>query len=159
MSAPSLEGLGESSGPDGLRDPPPTVSILPILRLPPQGGWGDSPTRVGGAPQGVSGALLTLLWGPVVVGAAQEDGSAQADSHCGVEASAGRVVESSDHGVQDKSRKLKPKREGVMRFGGERRQGGGQVRCREKRRLRAPLHTPTLPLPNLQETLPRKPRK
>lgn len=36
--------------------------------------------------------------------------SGRADSHCSIEASTGRVVETSNHGVQDKGNKLEPKK-------------------------------------------------
>lgn len=57
---------------------------------------------------------------------AEEGSSAQADSHCSIEASTGRVVETSNHGVQDKGHKLKPKRkrrEVKSRCGGGRKDG------------------------------------
>lgn len=52
--------------------------------------------------------------------------SGRADSHCSIEASTGRVVETSNHGVQDKGNKLEPKkgREEVKSGRGGRTKGG-----------------------------------
>lgn len=52
--------------------------------------------------------------------------SGRADSHCSIEASAGGVVETANHGVQDKGHKLEPKkgREEVKSGHGGRMKGG-----------------------------------
>lgn len=111
-------------------------------------------------PPGAGRGALTGAWGPFASalgswggggmgGGAQEGSPAQADSHSSVEAATGRVVETSDHSVQDEGHKLKPKGRGKKEVNSRREAGQPGDGRREPHRagLRPPhadlLHNPT----------------
>lgn len=89
-------------------------------------------------------------------GEAQQGRWDQVDSHCRVEAAAGRVVETPDDGVQHKGHELKPKGrgKGFQGSGQAGRRVGGGKRDTEPRRAR--LHMPTLSATQPAGNTPRK---
>lgn len=147
VSSPSLEELELEEG--GGPDPPPSPwvpSITPLhhrtlLEFALRDAGEGTPAGAGrGAFRGVWGPSFISTLGSSAYGESQKGSSDQVDSHCSVEAATGRVVETSNHGVQDKGHKLEPRGRGRgVRAG--RRHDEGWVMGRGKRSL------PELPIP------------